>query len=258
MPFSDITLTNPHPHVLQIQLIRAEARNALRNQTLNEIADALQIAGRDESARCVVVCGSERVFAAGADIKEMQSLDPVSSLQNVRASYWKTIRDFPKPLLAAVNGFALGGGCELMMHCDIVIAGDNAQIGQPEINLGIIPGAGGTQRLVHAVGKPLAMKMILAGEFIDAARALDAGLVADVCPREVTLSTTLKLAQKIAAKSPLAVSLAKSSVLNAFEVSLETGLELERRAFAVLAGSKDREEGINAFLEKRPAEFKGN
>ena len=189
--------------------------------------------------------------------KEMQALDPVSSLSNPRAEYWKAIRRFPKPLIAAVNGYALGGGCELMMHCDLVVAGDNALIGQPEINLGIIPGAGGTQRLVRAVGKSRAMKMVLTGEPIKADAALAAGLVAEVCPRETTLARALELAGKIAAKSPLAVSLAKEAILASFEVPLEAGLELERRAFAVLAGSKDREEGIAAFMQKRKPKFEG-
>ena len=257
MSYSDIKVRVVEENVLLIELTRTEARNALRNQTLAELAEVLAHHHNKPEIRCVVVTGNERVFAAGADIKEMQALDPVASLSNVRAEYWKTIRHFPQPIIAAVNGFALGGGCELMMHCDIVVAGDNALIGQPEINLGIMPGAGGTQRLIRTVGKSMAMKMILTGEPISASQALDAGLVSEVCPREMTLNRALQLAQKIAAKSPLAITLAKGTILSAFEVPLEAGLELERRAFAVLAGSEDREEGICAFLEKRQAEFKG-
>lgn len=243
--------------VMHICLTRSEARNALRNQTLSEITSALEKAEQDDAIMCVVISGDNKVFAAGADIKEMQALNSISSLLNIRASYWKRIREFTKPLLAAVNGYALGGGCELMMHCDIVIAGDNALIGQPEINLGIIPGAGGTQRLVRTVGKSLAMQMVLSAEFINAEKALEAGLVAEVCPRETSLERTLEIAYTIAKKSPLAIRLAKQSILSSFEVPLETGLELERRAFAILASSEDREEGINAFLEKRQPNFTG-
>lgn len=257
MPYSDIKVSSSIEGVTEIQLIRAEARNALRNLTLKEITQVLDESRDDDSVKCIVITGSETVFAAGADIKEMQKLNPVDSILNKRATYWKTLKEFPKPLLAAVNGYALGGGCELMMHCDIAIAGDNALFGQPEINLGIIPGAGGTQRLVKAVGKPLAMKMILSGEFISAKQALDSGLVAEVSPKEVTLKRTLEIAKKIASKSPLAVKLAKDSVQNAFEVPLEAGLELERRSIAILAASEDREEGINAFFEKRKPIFKG-
>ena len=257
MSYTDIKVSSSVAGVTEIQLIRAEARNALRNQTLAEIAEVLDQSRDDDAVKCIVITGSETVFAAGADIKELQKLNPVDSISNIRVTYWKTIREFPKPLLAAVNGYALGGGCELMMHCDIAIAGDNALLGQPEINLGIIPGAGGTQRLVRAVGKPLAMKMILSGEFISAKEALDAGLLAEVCPREVTLKRTLEIAKTIASKSPLAVKLAKDAVQNAFEVPLEAGLELERRASAILAASDDREEGITAFFEKRKPVFKG-
>ena len=257
MSYEDIKVDTSDDGVVHIQLIRIEARNALRNQTLAEIAQVLGESEINDQHKCVVLSGSESVFAAGADIKELQALDPISSLGNKRASYWKVIREYSKPLIAAVNGYVLGGGCELMMHCDIVIAGENALIGQPEINLGVIPGAGGTQRLVRVVGKPLAMKMILTGEFINAKKALEAGLVAEVCPKEVTLNRAMNIAKTISRKSPLAIRLAKQSVLSAFEIPLESGLELERQLFAILAASEDREEGINAFLEKRNPEFKG-
>ena len=257
MSFSDLEISTEHAGILIIRLTRAEARNALRNQTLADITQALNMGIDRDDIRCVVITGSESVFAAGADIKEMQALDPVSSLSNPRAEYWKAIRQFPKPLIAAVNGYALGGGCELMMHCDVAIAGDNAMIGQPEINLGIIPGAGGTQRLVRAVGKPLAMQMILSGEPIKADAALAAGLVAEVCPRESTLGRALQLAQRISTKSPLAIALAKEAILAAFEMPMEAGLELEHRAFAILTASKDRTEGIEAFMQKRKPKFEG-
>lgn len=257
MDFEDISVSIVDDAVGHVQLQRTAAKNALRNKTLKEIQTALQDFESNDAIRCVVISGHETVFAAGADIKEMSALNPISSLLNERAQYWKTIRNFSKPLIAAVNGYALGGGCELMMHCDIVIAGDNAAIGQPEINLGIIPGAGGTQRLVRTVGKPLAMKLVLSGELINAQQALSAGLITEVCAKEVTVSKALALAAKIASKSPLALRVAKQAILSSFEQSLEAGLELERQSFAILAASEDREEGIQAFLEKRKPQFTG-
>ena len=254
---ADIALSSPSPGVLLITLTRAEARNALRNQTLAEIAAALNDASADNSVRCVVITGNEKCFAAGADIKEVQNLTPVSSMQNPRSGYWQTLRRFDKPLLAAANGFVLGGGCELLMHCDIAIAGENAKFGQPEINLGLIPGAGGTQRLLRTVGKPLAMKMVLSGEFIRAEDALSAGLIAEVTPIEETLPRTLAIAETIAGKSPLAVKTAKQALLAAFETTLESGLQYERQLFAGLMGSEDKAEGIAAFLEKRDPAFTG-
>jgi len=254
MTYKDIQVTTDGG-VVHIKLTREESLNALRNLTLKEISDALRLTEQSDTEKCVVISGSESVFAAGADIQEMQKLSPVSSLQNIRADYWKTIRQFPKPLLASVNGYALGAGCELMMHCDIVLVGDNARIGQPEINLGIIPGAGGTQRLVRAVGKSLAMKMILSGEHISAEKAVESGLAIELCPKEVTLKRTLQIAYNITKKSSLALKLAKEAVLNAFESPLEQGLEHERRAFSILTASTDREEGINAFIEKRSPNY---
>ena len=173
--YTDIQLGQIHQGVLCITLNRPAAHNALRTQSLAELADALNNASENELIRCVIITGGPKVFAAGADIKEMADLDAVGVLKNKRPEYWANIRSFNKPMIAAVNGFALGGGCELAMHADIIIAGDNAQFGQPEINLGIIPGAGGTQRLIKTVGKSLAMKMVLAGEFIDAQTALSSG-----------------------------------------------------------------------------------
>ncbi len=243
--------------VLTLSLQRPEALNALRQQTLAEIADALDAAAAGEQIRCAVVYGGEKVFAAGADLNEMSAYDMIDTLNDPRPGYWKRIAAFPLPLIAAVNGFALGGGCELAMHADIVIAGSNARFGQPEINLGIIPGAGGTQRLIRAVGKSLASKMVLSGEFIDAASALAAGLASEVVQPELTLERAQQLAHTIAAKSPLALRQAKQALQQAFESPLGSGLEFERKAFVMLAGSEDRREGIDAFLEKRKPEFKG-
>lgn len=243
--------------ILQLKLNRPQARNALRTQTLAELAAALDTAAADDEIRCAVVFGNLKVFAAGADLKEMAANDMVDLLDDPRVDHWARITAFPKPLIAAVNGFALGGGCELVLNADIVVAGDNAQFGQPEINLGIIPGAGGTQRLIRAVGKSLASKMVLSGQFIDAETALRAGLVSDVVVPELTLEKALELARIIAARSPLALRQAKEALRQAFEAPLGSGLEFERKAFVMLAASEDRREGIAAFLEKRKPEFKG-
>lgn len=239
-----------------ITLARPEARNALSTSLLCAIADMLDRAAAQADVRCVVLAG-ERDFAAGADIRELAEQDAVGALDGPRPICWQRIARFPKPLIAAVNGYALGGGCELAMHADIVIAGDTAQFGQPEINLGMIPGAGGTQRLIRTVGKSLAMKMVLSGERIDAATALSSGLVAEVTPRELTVERALELAGVIASKPPLAVRQAKEVLLKAFDTTLEGGLALERKIFAALAATDDRREGISAFFEKRKPEFKG-
>ncbi len=256
--FTDISVDKPSNGALLIRLSRPDVHNALRTQLLKEIADTLEQVEEDETIGAVVITGSEKVFAAGADIREMANLDTVGLWKDKRPTYWKRISRFSKPILASVNGFCLGGGFELAMHADIVIAGANAQFGQPEINLGIMPGAGGTQRLVRAVGKSVAMKLILSGEFIDANMALQCGIAAEVCQPELTLERTLNLAATIAAKSPIATKTAKEAVLKAFETPLEQGLDLERKAFLFLAATADRSEGINAFLEKRKPEFKGN
>lgn len=255
--YQDILVDQPQEGILLITLNRPDARNALRNNSLREIADALRAADDDSEVRAVVITGGEKYFAAGADIKEMAQLGPIEALTDIRPQYWKTITAFSKPLIAAVNGYALGAGCELAMHVDIVIAGAGAKFGQPEINLGTIPGAGGTQRLVKTVGKPLAMKMVLSGEMIDAPTALASGLVAEVTEDDKTLTRALALAAVIASKSPLATRVAKEAVLRSFELGLEAGLNLERKSFSLLAASEDRKEGIAAFLEKRPAKFTG-
>ncbi len=255
--FADIIVSPIQSGVLLITLNRPQARNALRTQLLSELADALDEAASDGAVRAVVLSGGPSVFAAGADIKEMAELDMVGTLTDPRQAFRNRIDRFPKPLLAAVNGFALGGGCELAMQADIIIAGDNARFGQPEINLGIIPGAGGTQRLIRAVGKSLAMKLVLSGEMLDAHAALAAGLVAEITLPELTIERALQLAKIIAAKPPLAVRLAKEALLKAFETSLESGLNLERKAYNLLAATEDRREGIAAFMEKRKPTFTG-
>ncbi|MBK4999712.1 3-dehydroadipyl-CoA hydratase [Pseudomonas sp. S31] len=252
-----IAIQAPENGVRLITLQRPEALNALCTELLAELAAELAAADADEHTRAVVITGSRKAFAAGADIREMAERDLVGILDDPRVAHWQRIAAFAKPLIAAVNGYALGGGCELVMCADIVIAGDDARFGQPEINLGIIPGAGGTQRLLRAVGKPLAMQMVLGGEAITARHALQAGLISEITQPELTVERALQVARGIAAKAPLAVRLAKEAVLKAGDLDLASGLRFERHAFTLLAGTADRAEGIRAFQEKRPAHFKG-
>lgn len=253
----DIIAAWARPHVLRITLNRPKARNALRTQTLREIAAVLAEATADDAVRCVVLTGGPDVFAAGADIGELAAHTPTSILTDERPRFWEAIRRFPKPIVAAVNGFSLGGGNELAMHADILIAGDTAQFGQPEVNLGIIPGAGGTQRLTLAVGKSNAMLMNLTGGFIDARTALAQGLVSEVVPAALTIERAEAIAATIATKPPLAVRMAKEAVLKSFEVGLEQGLHMERRAFCQLFATADKQEGVSAFLEKRKPSYTG-
>ncbi|WP_296233394.1 2,3-dehydroadipyl-CoA hydratase PaaF [Pseudomonas sp. UBA4617] len=247
----------PEQAVRLITLQRPEALNALCTELLAELAAALRAVEKDAQARVVIVTGDRKAFAAGADIREMAERDLVGILNDPRVAHWQDIAAFSKPLIAAVNGYALGGGCELMMCADIVIAGTDARFGQPEINLGIIPGAGGTQRLLRAVGKPLAMQMVLTGETITARHALQAGLVSEVTLPELTIERAMQVARNIAAKAPLAVRLAKEALLKAADTDLASGLRFERHAFTLLAGTADRDEGIRAFQEKRQARFQG-
>ncbi|MBV1787337.1 2,3-dehydroadipyl-CoA hydratase [Marinobacterium sp. D7] len=243
--------------VLTIQLHRPEALNALNTALLRELADTLDNAATDSAVRAVVITGDSRAFAAGADIREMADLDLVGVMNDPRPQYWARIAAFAKPIIAAVNGFALGGGCELVMHADIVIASRDARFGQPEIKLGIIPGAGGTQRLIRAVGKSLASQMVLTGEPISAQRAYDAGLVSELTEPELTLERAQQIAASIAAQAPLAVRQAKDVLLRSQETHLAAGLAYERKAFTLLAATEDRNEGIQAFIEKRRPEYKG-
>jgi enoyl-CoA hydratase len=247
----------PEDGVRLITLQRPEALNALNTELLGELAAELDAAERDAETRVMVITGSRKAFAAGADIKEMAERDLVGILDDPRVAHWQRITAFAKPLIAAVNGFALGGGCELAMHADILIAGEDARFGQPEINLGIIPGAGGTQRLLRAVGKSLAMQMVLTGEAIDARHALRAGLVSEVTQPEFTVERALQVARVIARKAPLAVRMAKEALLKAQDTDLASGLRFERHAFTLLAGTADREEGIRAFQEKRAPRYLG-
>jgi enoyl-CoA hydratase len=253
----EVLFDRPRPGVLQITLNRPERRNAFSNNCWQLIANALREAETDDGMRCVVVTGGPKDFAAGSDINEMKARGMFGDIADTRFRNWDTIHRFAKPMIAAVNGYALGGGCELAMACDIVIAGRSAQFGLPEVNLGLIPGLGGTQRLVRAVGKSMAMKLILSGEFIGVDTALSLGLVAEVTEDGETISRALNLAEVIAGKAPLAVRAAKLAVLQGYESSLEAGLAYERKATVLLFASEDMKEGVDAFLGKRKPKFKG-
>lgn len=245
------------PFVAIIELNRPKELNALNTQLMGEIRDALKVFDEDESIRAIILTGGERVFAAGADIKQMADATAISMLSKDQFSTWDQIKKTKKPIIAAVSGFALGGGCELAMTCDMIVASETAQFGQPEINIGTMPGAGGTQRLTRAVGKALAMEMVLTGKFISAEEAFQAGLVNKIVPVEVLLKETVKLATSIASKSPIATRLAKEAVNKAFETTLDEGLQFERKNFYLTFASEDQKEGMAAFIEKRKAEFKG-
>jgi enoyl-CoA hydratase len=244
--------------VALVTLDRPEVLNALDYRTLGELVVALEKLDVDESVRCVVITGAgDRAFAAGADIKEMADATPVTLTAANNFARWERLRRIRVPLIAAVRGFALGGGCELAMACDMVVAADDATFGQPEIKIGIMPGAGGTQRLTRALGKAKAMEMILTGANLSATEAYQRGLVSRVVAREETLNEALKLAAEVASMPPLAVRAAKESVNRAYELSLEAGLEFERRNFFMLFASEDQKEGMAAFVEKRKPAWKG-
>lgn len=250
---SVILSSHPADDVLQITLNRPEQRNALTNEVLDAIGETLH----DSDAHCAVITGNPQVFAAGADLKELAAMTAIDCHLDTRPELWKRIYQSPIPLIAAVNGLALGAGCELALHADIVIAGESARFGQPEITLGMIPGAGGTQRLIRAVGKSTAMRMVLAGEWLTAEQALDAGLISEITLDALTVETAISLASRIAQQPPLAVREARKVLLQAYETTLSQGLDQERRAFSLLADTADRQEGIAAFFDKRPAQFEG-
>lgn len=239
-----------------ITLNRPQALNALNGQLIGEINAALDGFERDAGIGCVVVTGSEKAFAAGADIKEMQSRTFPGTYLDDKFADWDRIGQRRKPIVAAVAGFALGGGCELAMMCDFIIAADNAKFGQPEINLGVIPGAGGSQRLTKAVGKAKAMDLCLTGRMMDVQEAERAGLVARIVPLADLMTEALKAAETIAAKSLPSVMMAKEAVDRAFETTLHEGLRFERRIFSSLFGTQDQKEGMTAFVEKRKPDFK--
>jgi enoyl-CoA hydratase len=241
-----------------ITLNRPEALNALNWKMVNELIAALSDFEKDESVRCLVLAGSEKAFSAGADIKEMAELTAVQmTMTGHFFPLWDKMAKYPKPIVAALSGFVLGGGLELAMSCDILIASETTQLGQPEIDIGVIPGGGGTQRLTKAVGKSKAMEMVLTGRRIGAEEAKTLGLVSRVVPKEAYLSEAKKVASEIAAKSPVAIRLAKMAVNKSFEMGLSQGLDFERELFYLLFASEDKKEGMRAFMEKRKPEFKG-
>lgn len=240
-----------------VTLNRPQQMNALASFLVKELATALEALDEDPEIRVIVLTGGEKIFAAGADIKEMADAGPFDERLRTRLAYRDRINKISKPLIAAVSGYALGGGCELALTCDIIIASETARFGQPELNLGVIPGSGGTQRLTRIVGKHRAMEMVLTGEPISAVDAHRCGLVNKVVAVELLLEEVKNLAKKIAAKPPLAVRLAKEAIIKALNTSLDEGLELERKAFYLLFASEDQKEGMKAFMEKRKAEFKG-
>ncbi len=240
-----------------VRLNRPQALNALSHELMAELVDALEAFDRDDQIRVIILTGSDRAFAAGADIKEMADESTVSIMLKDQFATWDRVKEIKKPIIAAVSGFALGGGCELAMTCDIIIASETAQFGQPEINLGVIPGAGGTQRLTRCVAKYKAMEMILTGRSIGAHEAKEAGLVNRVVPVELYMDEALNLAKEIAKKSPLAVRMAKEAILKTFDLPISQGLDFERKNFYMLFSSEDQKEGMKAFMEKRSASFKG-
>jgi len=241
-----------------ITINRPDAMNALNTRMVTELISALEEFERDDDVRCVVITGSERAFSAGADIKEMAEMTAVQmAMTGHFFPLWDKVGRFPKPIVAALSGFVLGGGLELAMSCDVLIASETTQLGQPEIDIGVMPGGGGTQRLTRAVGKYKAMEMILTAKRIGAEEAKALGLVSRVVPKEAYLTEAKKVANEIASKSPVAVRQAKMAVNKAFEMGLSEGLDFERELFYLLFSSEDKTEGMKAFMEKRKPEFKG-
>ena len=250
-------LTEIHGRVGLVTLNRPQAMNALNYTILVELMDALVAYDSDEAVGAMVITGSERTFAAGADIKEMVEASPVDMLERSIIPLFDRMRTIKKPVIAAVSGWALGGGCELAMTCDMIVASETAKFGQPEVTIGVIPGAGGTQRLTHAVGKAIAMEMVVNNRTLSAREALQLGLVNRVVPAERCLEEALTLADEVAARAPLAVRFGKEAVNKAFELSLTEGVEAERRSFYTLFATQDQKEGMAAFIEKRKPGWKG-
>lgn len=245
------------PFIALIQLNRPRELNALNTKLMQEVRDALHQLDKNEEVRVIIITGNEQAFAAGADIKQMADKSAVDMLKTDQFSTWDQIRRTKKPLIAAVSGFCLGGGCELAMTCDMIIASETARFGQPEIKIGVMPGAGGTQRLARIVGKVKTMEMVLTGKFVSAEEALSLRMVNKVVPVELYLAEAVKLAEEITQMSPIATQLAKEAVNRAFETHLDEGLQFERKNFYLCFASEDQKEGMNAFIEKRKPEYIG-
>ena len=252
-----VVTEHPAAGVGLIRINRPEARNALNLEVRKLIGRHLTEMTDDDSVRCIVLTGNDKSFAAGADIKEMAGAGSIDMLLRGTQNMWRTIYGCPKPVIAAVSGFALGGGCELAMTCDIIIAGESAKFGQPEVKIGIIPGGGGPQRLPRAVGKYKAMRYVLTGDLFGAKEAFDMGLVSEVVPDAEVEKRAVTMAAQIAELAPLAVQQTKESVLRGMDASLETGLTLETRTLQMLFASQDQKEGMAAFIEKRKPKFEG-
>ncbi|MFN0136984.1 MAG: enoyl-CoA hydratase-related protein [Phycisphaerae bacterium] len=253
----DEILSEVREHVGIVRINRPDKLNALNMHTMNLIVEAFERFDADTDVRCMLIAGDERAFAAGADITEMAGASVMDMYYRNQFAKWERIKRVQKPIVAAISGYALGGGCELMMHCDIIIAAETARFGQPEINIGVMPGAGGTQRLARAIGKFQAMDMVLTGRMITADEAFRAGLVSRVVPREHFFEEALNVCRELCRKSPIALRLAKEAVLKAAETTLAEGLEYERKLFYMLFATEDQKEGMRAFMEKRPAVFAG-
>ncbi len=256
MDYKNIIITKESGYAI-LQFNRPEVLNAINMQLMTELVEALENLDKDDAVRCVILTGNEKAFAAGADIKEMADASAIEMLLRDQFARWDKIRKIKKPIIAAVSGFALGGGCELAMTCDMIIASETARFGQPEINIGVMPGAGGTQRLTRAVGKVKAMEIVLTGKIFTAEEAKEWGLVNKVVPVEYYLQEAKDLAKEIASKPPIAVRLAKEAVLKSFDTTIESGLEFERRNFYLLFASDDQKEGMKAFVEKGKPTWKG-
>ena len=258
---SELITTHPFNNDLRIGLLklnRPKVLNALTTDLLQEIVTELQRLEELPEVRCIIITGDDRAFAAGADIMKMAEATAMDQLNDKRLRLWKEFAMISKPIIAAVNGFALGGGHELAMACDFVIAGDSAKFGQPEVNIGTTPGAGGTQRLTRAIGKSKAMMLALTGEMLSAREALACNLIAKVVPASTLIQESFEVAKKISDKSPIATKLIKDSINKSQEMSLSDGIEYERRNFYLTFASADQKEGMNAFLEKRAPEYKGS
>jgi enoyl-CoA hydratase len=252
-----LIVEDPAPGVRVLRLNRPERRNALATPFLAEIAAAMTAADADEEVRCIVITGGDQIFAAGADIREMADRTAPGALADVRPAIWAQIRAVAKPIVAAVSGWCLGAGCELLMCCDLSVAARDAKFGQPETNLGIIPGAGGTATLPRLVGRTAAMKMVLLGEPISAEEAQALGLVTEVIQPELVAARALEIAGKLAGRAPVAMRQAKAMVRAAFDLPHTAHLGAERQAFSLLFATEDKQEGVKAFLEKRPPEWTG-
>lgn len=255
--YQDLLVEQPAPGVGLVRLNRPNALNALRSQLMEELVTVLRHFDRDPAIGAIVITGNERAFSAGADITEMADATPTEMLNRGMIERWQQVRQIRKPIIAAVSGHCLGGGCELAMLCDMIIASETAKFGQPEINIGVIPGAGGTQRLTHAVGKSLAMEVILNDRRLTAEEALRYGLASRVVPVASYLTEAITLATQIAARAPLAVQLGKEAINRAYELSLTEATAYEEKLFYILFASEDQKEGMRAFVEKRLPQWQG-